>query len=328
MPCFNLDYSGAMPSCSMLFTPCPKYPLYLRGAWRECRDPATGMGRLVGFVTRSQLEVLLRRKAYCNAAGAYVGVPPAGVAAYEEQLNFEMRQAQATVVMQPALPWQPPLPHAQSSAGLSRLASGRRSTRWRPLLGTAGSGLQRGERGGSQASLAPASHERQLEEGLLPGDPAAEAVIGANGDATIRTLEEAAAAAGVLAAAAAAAAGSSAALTPHPNGLEAAGSSWAAAGGTTAATAGSTASVMGASASEDGYCCDDEPSAAGLFLNLAPFMDTAPLVVRPGCLGTVAHHLFLAMSMRHLLVVDDRMGVVGIITRKDLDHAAGEGWWR
>lgn len=40
------------------------------------------------------------------------------------------------------------------------------------------------------------------------------------------------------------------------------------------------------------------------------------------------HHLFLSMSLRHLCVVDSRCRCVGIITRKDLDHAAGSGWWR
>ncbi len=67
---------------------------------------------------------------------------------------------------------------------------------------------------------------------------------------------------------------------------------------------------------------------AGLFLNLAPFMDLAPLTVRRDTLGTAVHHLFLAMSLRHLCVVDARNYTCGIITRKDLDHAAGEGWWR
>ncbi len=32
--------------------------------------------------------------------------------------------------------------------------------------------------------------------------------------------------------------------------------------------------------------------------------------------------------MRHLFVVDAHNHVVGLITRKDLDHAAGHGWWR
>lgn len=44
--------------------------------------------------------------------------------------------------------------------------------------------------------------------------------------------------------------------------------------------------------------------------------------------GTDAHRLFLAMALRHLVVLDARHYVTGIITRKDLDHAAGEGAWR
>ena len=37
---------------------------------------------------------------------------------------------------------------------------------------------------------------------------------------------------------------------------------------------------------------------------------------------------FVSLGMRHLVVVDAQNRIVGIITRKDLDHAAGHGWWR
>jgi chloride channel 7 len=37
---------------------------------------------------------------------------------------------------------------------------------------------------------------------------------------------------------------------------------------------------------------------------------------------------FVALGMRHLVVVDAQNRIVGIVTRKDLDHAAGHGWWR
>lgn len=57
------------------------------------------MGRLDGFVLRSQLEVLLRRGAYCSVGGDYMSPPP-DVAAFEAALNQEMRAAQETVVMQ------------------------------------------------------------------------------------------------------------------------------------------------------------------------------------------------------------------------------------
>lgn len=37
---------------------------------------------------------------------------------------------------------------------------------------------------------------------------------------------------------------------------------------------------------------------------------------------------FLSLGLRHLPVVDETSRVCGIITRKDLDHAAGFGPWR
>ncbi|PSC71122.1 H(+) Cl(-) exchange transporter 7 [Micractinium conductrix] len=64
------------------------------------------------------------------------------------------------------------------------------------------------------------------------------------------------------------------------------------------------------------------------FLNLGPFMHLAPLTVRPETPAATVHNLFLAMSLRHLCVTDARCRCLGIITRKDLDHAAGAGWWR
>eukprot|EP00878_Enallax_costatus_P036173 GHUV01040524.1.p1 GENE.GHUV01040524.1~~GHUV01040524.1.p1 ORF type:complete len:145 (-),score=23.94 GHUV01040524.1:267-701(-) len=57
---------------------------------------------------------------------------------------------------------------------------------------------------------------------------------------------------------------------------------------------------------------------AGLLLELAW------LRLTPGC-GMQASVL---LGLRHLIVVDAQNRIVGIITRKDLDHAAGHGWWR
>lgn len=38
--------------------------------------------------------------------------------------------------------------------------------------------------------------------------------------------------------------------------------------------------------------------------------------------------MFVSLGLRHLVVVGEKNHVLGIITRKDLDRAAGRGWWR
>ncbi|KAI7842601.1 hypothetical protein COHA_003705 [Chlorella ohadii] len=64
------------------------------------------------------------------------------------------------------------------------------------------------------------------------------------------------------------------------------------------------------------------------YINLLPFMNLAVTTVRPRTPADRVHHLFLALSLRHLCVVDWQSRCRGIITRKDLDHAAGVGPWR
>lgn len=46
------------------------------------------------------------------------------------------------------------------------------------------------------------------------------------------------------------------------------------------------------------------------------------------CLCSRFLQAFVSLGMRHLVVVDAQNRIVGMITRKDLDHAAGHGWWR
>lgn len=77
---------------------------------------------------------------------------------------------------------------------------------------------------------------------------------------------------------------------------------------------------------------DDSPerssSALQTHLNLEPFMDCGMITVRPETPAAYCHHMFVTMSLRHVCVTKSSGDVVGIITRKDLDRAAGEGWWR
>ncbi|KAG2454447.1 hypothetical protein HYH02_001466 [Chlamydomonas schloesseri] len=67
---------------------------------------------------------------------------------------------------------------------------------------------------------------------------------------------------------------------------------------------------------------------SNLYIDLRPYMNRSPLTIRKDCSAARAHQVFLNLGLRHLLVVDAHNHVVGIITRKDLDHAAGHGWWR
>mmetsp|Transcript_19521 Transcript_19521/g.42325 ORF Transcript_19521/g.42325 Transcript_19521/m.42325 type:complete len:908 (+) Transcript_19521:79-2802(+) len=65
-----------------------------------------------------------------------------------------------------------------------------------------------------------------------------------------------------------------------------------------------------------------------LYLDLRPYMNRAPFTINKDSSASRSHQVFLSLGLRHLIVVDQHNNVVGIITRKDLDHAAGHGWWR
>jgi len=65
-----------------------------------------------------------------------------------------------------------------------------------------------------------------------------------------------------------------------------------------------------------------------VFIDIRPYMNRTPFTVRKDCSASRAHQAYISLGLRHLLVVDARNRVAGVITRKDLDHAAGHGWWR
>lgn len=48
----------------------------------------------------------------------------------------------------------------------------------------------------------------------------------------------------------------------------------------------------------------------------------------PACSLCFAAQAFVLLGLRHLIVVDAQNRIVGMVTRKDLDHASGHGWWR
>lgn len=49
---------------------------------------------------------------------------------------------------------------------------------------------------------------------------------------------------------------------------------------------------------------------------------------RPDTPGERTHLVFLSLGLRHLVVVEEDSHVAGMVTRKDLDYAAGFGPWR
>ena len=57
-------------------------------------------------------------------------------------------------------------------------------------------------------------------------------------------------------------------------------------------------------------------------------MNQAVITVREETSAARCHEIFTSLMLRHLCVVDAGNRLVGIITRKDLDHHAGSGKWR
>eukprot|EP00798_Chlamydomonas_sp_ICE-L_P028786 gene28786-31974_t len=78
--------------------------------------------------------------------------------------------------------------------------------------------------------------------------------------------------------------------------------------------------------------CLDTPDAnlhlKDLYIDMRPYMNRSPFTIRTECSASRAHEVFVGLGLRHLIVVDQHNNIAGMITRKDLDHAAGHGWWR
>ena len=66
-------------------------------------------------------------------------------------------------------------------------------------------------------------------------------------------------------------------------------------------------------------CC-----RAGIYVDLRPHMNQAPVAVRDVSSGEHVCNVFVALSLRHMIVIDEVNYVQGIITRHDLHHAAGK----
>ena len=56
--------------------------------------------------------------------------------------------------------------------------------------------------------------------------------------------------------------------------------------------------------------------------------DPSLIICSPESPGDRAHSVFLSLGLRHLVIVKENTHVAGMITRKDLDYAAGFGPWR
>ena len=93
----------------------------------------------------------------------------------------------------------------------------------------------------------------------------------------------------------------------------------------------SSSPLPSASASSAALPSLNNPSSSSLadcFVDLRPFMDRAPLSVRPECPAERAHAAFVSLGLRHLPLTSAEGLVCGMLTRKDLDAAAGAGPWR
>ncbi|KAL6785470.1 hypothetical protein ACKKBF_B00380 [Auxenochlorella protothecoides x Auxenochlorella symbiontica] len=303
------------------------------------RDPMLGSGRLAGLITRTQLMVLLRYRVYCDAAGRYLDPVPDPVL-LEEWLAAEMAARQA----------------ARRSSN-SLVQGGRRSA---PQV--------RRRRRSEDRSGRGLFLRREREHACRPGDAAARAAQYADRLPSMLMEEaDAAALLAALESQGVSEAPSEAedGVEAHrgsgrgPARGATAGDSGGAGRELLGGDGGAAAREAPAGAGAPGFPrlptagppdqkeWEYAPSRPGLrpspstvevlaradppqgaFLNLDPFMACAPLTVRTATPANEVHQLFLALSLRHLPVVDRRGIVWGMITRKDLDRAAGRGWWR
>lgn len=70
------------------------------------------------------------------------------------------------------------------------------------------------------------------------------------------------------------------------------------------------------------------PEDLRCYMDLRPYMNSVPFVVKEKAPAMQAFRLFRGLGMRHLVVVDDRHQVSGVITRQDLTHHALLHKWK
>jgi len=73
--------------------------------------------------------------------------------------------------------------------------------------------------------------------------------------------------------------------------------------------------------------CNLSPSDLNSWIDLRPYMDTAPYALNESSSIARCYRLFRTMGLRHLVVLDNHHRVTGIVTRKDITESRLENLW-